>query len=150
MIVISNQAAVGKGLLDPAGLEEITAKMDKSLCQNGTTLTAAYFCLHRSDEDCACRKPKPGMLNQAAKDFRIDLSRSVFIGDSETDVLASRAAGCAPVLFGRGLGNRPEAGAWMAGLPVASLPENLFDEVTKALQQRRTASCDHAVRDFRT
>jgi D-glycero-D-manno-heptose 1,7-bisphosphate phosphatase len=100
MIVISNQAAVGKGLLDPAGLEEITNKMHQALAGDGTFLAAAYYCTHRSDEDCACRKPKPALLISAAAEFNIDLSRSIFIGDSETDVRAARAAGCASVLFG--------------------------------------------------
>jgi D-glycero-D-manno-heptose 1,7-bisphosphate phosphatase len=99
MIVISNQAAVGKGLLDPAGLQEITAQMHRALAADGAFLTAAYYCTHRPDEDCACRKPKPALLYKAAEDFNIDLSRSIFIGDSDTDVQAARAAGCEPVLF---------------------------------------------------
>jgi D-glycero-D-manno-heptose 1,7-bisphosphate phosphatase len=100
MIVISNQAGVGKGLLDPAGLQEITANMNQALLGDGTSLSAAYYCIHRADENCTCRKPKPGLLQAAADDFNIDLSRSIFIGDSETDVQAAQAAGCAPVLFG--------------------------------------------------
>lgn len=100
MIVISNQAAVGKGLLDIASLQEITTQMYQTLAADGTFLSAAYYCPHRADEDCACRKPKPGLLQTAAQDFNIELSRSIFIGDSETDVEAAHAAGCAPLLFG--------------------------------------------------
>jgi D-glycero-D-manno-heptose 1,7-bisphosphate phosphatase len=147
MIVISNQAAVGKGLLDPAGLEEITARMAQALLEDGTILTAAYYCVHRADEDCACRKPKPELLYRAANDFNLDLSRSVFIGDSETDVQAARAAGCAPILFGTGLGNQSESGEWMRDLPVALLAKDLFDVVAKSLRSGGTVSCDHAVRD---
>ena len=99
MIIISNQAAVGKGLLDTAGLEEITNKMYQDLVGDGTILAAAYYCTHRPDENCACRKPKPALLFAAATDFNIDLRRSVFIGDSETDMQAARFAGCASVLF---------------------------------------------------
>ncbi len=99
MIVISNQAAVGKGLLDIAGLQEITTQMYQTLAADGTLLSAAYYCPHRADENCACRKPQPGLLQTAAQDFNVDLSRSLFIGDSETDVQAARAAGCAPLLF---------------------------------------------------
>jgi len=108
LIVISNQAAVGKGLLDPADLEQITSDMYQALAADGTFLTAAYYCPHRSDENCPCRKPKPALLLGAADDFNIDLSRSVFIGDSDTDEQAARAAGCAPVLFGRDLGLQPK------------------------------------------
>ena len=100
MIVISNQAAVGKGLLDPAGLEAITARMNEALLADGTSLAAAYYCPHRIEDHCPCRKPKPALLFGAAADFNIDLSRSIFIGDSDTDVQAARAAGCASVLFG--------------------------------------------------
>jgi histidinol-phosphate phosphatase family protein len=99
MIIISNQAAVGKGLLDPVGLEEITNKMHQALSGDGTILAAAYYCMHRPDENCTCRKPKPALLFAAAADFNIDLGRSIFIGDSETDVRAAQAAGCASVLF---------------------------------------------------
>jgi D-glycero-D-manno-heptose 1,7-bisphosphate phosphatase len=147
MIVISNQAAVGKGLLDPAGLEEITARMAQALLEDGTILTAAYYCVHRADEDCACRKPKPELLYRAANDFNLDLSRSVFIGDSETDAQAARAAGCVPILFGTGLGNQSESGEWMRDLPVALLAKDLFDVVAKSLRSGGTVSRDHAVRD---
>jgi D-glycero-D-manno-heptose 1,7-bisphosphate phosphatase len=111
MIIISNQAAVGKGLLDPAGLEDITIRMNEALLADGTTLTAAYYCPHRIEDHCPCRKPKPALLLSAATDFNIDLSRSIFIGDSETDVQAARAAGCAPMLFGSdtSLQSRPSA-----------------------------------------
>jgi D-glycero-D-manno-heptose 1,7-bisphosphate phosphatase len=100
MIVISNQAAVGKGLLASAGLEEITARMNEALLADGTSIAAAYYCTHRPGENCPCRKPKPALLFSAAEDFNIDLSRSIFIGDSDTDVQAAQAAGCASVLFG--------------------------------------------------
>lgn len=100
MIVISNQAAVGKGLLELARLREITTQMFQTLAADGTVLSAAYYCPHTPEEDCVCRKPKPGLLCRAAEDFNIDLSRSIFIGDSDTDVQAAAAAGCASVLFG--------------------------------------------------
>lgn len=80
MIVISNQAAVGKGLLDSAGLEEVTARMQQALLEDGTFLNAAYFCTHRVDEKCICRKPKPELIYRAAEDFNIDLGRSIFMG----------------------------------------------------------------------
>jgi D-glycero-D-manno-heptose 1,7-bisphosphate phosphatase len=137
IIVISNQAAVGKGLLEPAGLEEITAKMEHALREDGTILTAAYYCVHRADENCLCRKPKPELLYRAADDFNVDLSRSVFIGDSETDVRAARAAGCAPILFGAGLRNHSESGEWMTGLPVALLAKDLFEVVGRQLYSLR-------------
>lgn len=131
LIVISNQAAVGKGLLEPARLQEITERMRQILVEDGASLTAAYYCPHRQDEDCACRKPRPGLLRQAAVDFGVDLERSVFVGDSESDVQAARAVGVSPILFGSSLRN---IGA-TERLSTASKAEELFDVVTRCLHQ---------------
>jgi D-glycero-D-manno-heptose 1,7-bisphosphate phosphatase len=131
MIVISNQAAVGKGLLDRASLEDITARMNETLLTDGTALAAAYYCPHRIEDNCPCRKPKPGLLLSAAADFDIDLPRSVFIGDSETDAEAARAADCGSVLFGSGL--KPQPGA-ESKLIVANSAANLYTVVSKSLE----------------
>jgi D-glycero-D-manno-heptose 1,7-bisphosphate phosphatase len=138
MIIISNQAAVGKGLLDPAGLEEITNKMHQVLAGDGTFLAAAYYCTHRPDENCPCRKPKPGLLHRAADDFDLDRSRSVFIGDSETDILAAKAAACRPVLFDIGPRSGSAAPRWTADLPVARAPQQIFPLAAKFLRDEIT------------
>jgi D-glycero-D-manno-heptose 1,7-bisphosphate phosphatase len=138
MIVISNQAAVGKGLLDTAGLEEITSKMYQELAHDGTFLTAAYYCPHRPDENCPCRKPKPALLQAAAADLNIDLTRSVFIGDSDTDVEAAHAAGCKPVLFGIGVRAVSDSSARNTEVPVATTGQNLLDVVSACLQGVQT------------
>lgn len=134
IIVISNQAAVGKGLLDTAGLIEITERMQRTLREDGTFLAAAYYCTHRRDEKCICRKPEPELLYRAAADFHIELSRSVFIGDSETDVQAARAANCRPILFGAGLRTSSDSSSWMADLPIASKTEEIFDATLRSLR----------------
>ena len=133
MIVISNQAAVDKGLLDPASLQEITAKMHQALIEDGVQLAAAYYCPHKADENCICRKPKLALLQTAADDFNIDLSRSIFIGDSDTDVQAARAAGCAPVLFGSYDGPQPTP---PANLLTTREVTELYALVAKCLQAR--------------
>jgi D-glycero-D-manno-heptose 1,7-bisphosphate phosphatase len=134
MIVISNQAAVGKGMLDTEGLQEITAQMHRTLLAEGTVLSAAYYCIHRPDENCICRKPKPALLSRAASDFDIDLSRSVFIGDSETDVQAARAAGCKPILFGTGLRVDSGLAEQFENIPTALTGIDLFSTAAKCLQ----------------
>jgi len=133
MIIISNQAAVGKGLLSVSGLEEITARMAETLREDGTVLTAAYFCTHRTDENCICRKPKPALLQAAATDFYIDLPRSIFIGDSETDVLAAKAVGVTPVLLGTGLQNGPGTPDWISGIAATVKTSELFDIAVNCL-----------------
>jgi D-glycero-D-manno-heptose 1,7-bisphosphate phosphatase len=140
MIVISNQAAVGKGLLDPAGLQEITAQMHQALLADGTFLAAVYYCPHRPDENCICRKPKPALLSAAADDFNIDMSRSIFIGDSDTDVQAAHAAGCNTVLFGSGLCERSDSPAWATNVPAARTAEELISVVSRCLQDRQQAA----------
>jgi D-glycero-D-manno-heptose 1,7-bisphosphate phosphatase len=133
MIVISNQAAVGKGLLDLVGLEEITARMQHALVEDGTILAAAYYCPHRADENCVCRKPKPELLYRAASDFNIELSSSIFIGDSESDVRAARAAGCRPILFRSGPCSGLGSPEWKASLPIAVNAEDIFGTATRCL-----------------
>lgn len=135
MIIISNQAAVGKGLLNPAGLEEITNKLHQVLAGDGTILAAAYYCTHRPEENCVCRKPKPALLFAAATDFNIDLRRSVFIGDSETDMQAARFAGCASVLFD------PEI------VPQPSSPKNLLTVRNVAELYAVTVQCLQGIED---
>jgi len=148
LIVISNQAAVGKGLLDPSGLEKITTQMYQTLLADGVFLFAAYYCIHRSSEDCLCRKPKPGLLLRAAQDFNIDLSRSIFIGDSDTDVQAAQAAGCIPVLFGSEVFASSPSSGWAIYVPVARTPEEIFDVAVQCLQNRQQAdSGAHLVHD---
>jgi D-glycero-D-manno-heptose 1,7-bisphosphate phosphatase len=131
MIIISNQAAVGKGLLDPAGLEKITARMNEALLADGTSLAAAYYCTHRIEDHCRCRKPKPALLLSAAADFNIDLTRSIFVGDSETDSQAARAAGCASVLFGEDISVQPTS---PSELPAARRAIDLYAVVAKYVQ----------------
>ena len=136
MIIVSNQAAVAKGLLDPAGLEEITTRMNEALLADGTSLAAAYYCTHRIEDHCPCRKPKPALLFSAAADFNIDLSRSIFVGDSETDAQAARAAGCASVLFGSDVSVQP---ASPSDLPAKSRAMDLYAMVVQHLQATKHA-----------
>lgn len=133
MIVISNQACVGKGLLSSAGLEDITARMNEALLADGTSLAAAYYCPHRPDENCPCRKPKPGLLQSAAEDFKVDLSRSVFVGDSDTDVEAAGAAGCSSVMFSLDTNLMPASQLQHA---VAREPADLYPVIAKCVHAR--------------
>ncbi len=136
MIIISNQAAVAKGLLNASVLQEITAQMHQALLAAGVSLAAAYYCTHRADENCACRKPKPALLHQAADDFNIDLSQSIFIGDSETDIQAGLAAGCQPIAFGACLCESRDSLSWRGSVPVARTAKELFDVAVKCLLDR--------------
>ena len=104
-IVITNQPVIARGDCTWEELQQIHDKMETELGKEGAFLDAIYICPHHKDKgfegerpeykfDCECRKPKPGLLLQAAKDFNIDLSQSIMIGDSENDRLAGERAGC--------------------------------------------------------
>ena len=107
-IVVSNQPVIARGEVTFEELDEIHNKMETLLGKKGAYLNRIYFCPHHPDSgfegevkelkiECNCRKPKPGMLYQAAKDFNIDLTESFMIGDSNNDVEAGKAAGCSTI-----------------------------------------------------
>ncbi|MDR0656585.1 MAG: HAD-IIIA family hydrolase [Treponema sp.] len=113
-IIITNQPVIARGECTIEELETIHKKMESDLGKEGAFLDALYFCPHHPDKgfpgerseykiDCECRKPKPGMLFEAAKKFNIDLSTSWMVGDNECDILAGKAAGCKAVLIGKGV-----------------------------------------------
>lgn len=109
-IVITNQPVIARGEMSLEELQDTHNKMETLLGQAGAYLNAIYFCPHHPDKgfsgerieykiECSCRKPKPGMLLQAAADFNIDLSKSWMVGDSEIDIGAGKAAGCKTALI---------------------------------------------------
>ncbi|WP_224982556.1 D-glycero-beta-D-manno-heptose 1,7-bisphosphate 7-phosphatase [Geomonas agri] len=111
LVVVTNQSGIGRGLYDEAALEAIHDRMHEELGDFGITIDACYFCPHHPEHgvgdyrvECSCRKPAPGMLQQAARDFDIDLSRSYMIGDKLADVEAGINAGCRALMVRTGYG----------------------------------------------
>jgi histidinol-phosphate phosphatase family protein len=100
VVVITNQSAVGRGLLSSLELRVIHQRMLAAIRDAGGHVTAVYSCLHAPADGCACRKPRPLLFQRASTDLDIALSDSIMVGDSATDVEAARAAGCRPVLIG--------------------------------------------------
>ena len=109
-IVATNQPVIARGEVTEEGLELIHQKLETLLGREGAYLDAIYYCPHHPDKGfegeveelkviCPCRKPSPGMLLRAAKDYNIDLSESWMVGDSENDVLAGKNAGCRTLLL---------------------------------------------------
>ena len=94
IIVVTNQAGIARGKMGEGDLADIHQRMKDDLSKEDTFIDAIYYCPHGWDEGCDCRKPKPGMLFQAQRDFHIDLSYVVFIGDDIIDKEAAEAAGC--------------------------------------------------------
>ncbi|MGB2984707.1 MAG: HAD family hydrolase [Phycisphaerae bacterium] len=110
VVIVSNQSGVARGFFDEAALSQVHSRLEAFLQAEGARLDGAYYCpyldgpeakvdAYRSDSEL--RKPKPGMLLQAARELNIDLSRSWMIGDSPCDVEAGSRAGCRTILIGR-------------------------------------------------
>ncbi len=99
IFVASNQAGVGKGTYSQKTLDAITTKMLEDIEQVGGKIEKVYYCTHRKEAGCACRKPKSGLLKQAAREFKFDLKKSYFIGDTIRDVLTAHAAGAKSILI---------------------------------------------------
>jgi D-glycero-D-manno-heptose 1,7-bisphosphate phosphatase len=104
IVVVTNQAAINRGTVSAGVVDEIHRRMIKEMEAEGGRVDRVYYCPHRPDEHCACRKPQPGLLEQAATDFGIDLAESYLVGDAWTDIQAGLAVGCTCflVLTGRG------------------------------------------------
>tara|TARA_Y100001949_G_scaffold152467_1_gene138866 strand:- start:102 stop:587 length:486 start_codon:yes stop_codon:yes gene_type:complete len=99
VIIITNQSAIGRKIISEKTLDEIHTELKNYLNQHDTHVDSIYYCPHTPEENCNCRKPKPGLLIKATNDFDIDLEKSYFIGDSESDLNAAKEARCKGILL---------------------------------------------------
>jgi D-glycero-D-manno-heptose 1,7-bisphosphate phosphatase len=108
LIVITNQACINKGIISSQTLDEVHRKMTHELKKAGGHIAAIYHCPHRDDDGCDCRKPKPGMLIQAASEHGVELTDAYLIGDSTRDIEAGQQVGCHTVLVLTGHGGKTD------------------------------------------
>jgi D-glycero-D-manno-heptose 1,7-bisphosphate phosphatase len=132
VIVITNQPVVARGWCTEAELDGIHRHLRDLLRPFGASLDAIYYCPHHENAnlpayrlECACRKPRPGLLKLAAEDFALDLSRCVMIGDRTVDLQAARAAGAKAWLVRTGFGGRDGK--------CAVSPDSVFDDLREAV-----------------
>ena len=114
IFVASNQAGVGKGTYSQNTLDAITSKMLKDIEQAGGKITKVYYCTHRKEAGCSCRKPKPGLLKKASREFKVNLEKAYFVGDTIRDVLTAHRAGCKSVLVLCGRDKLSNQNSWEA------------------------------------
>ncbi len=106
VIVVTNQSGVARGNFPEALVHQVHEKLKDELALAGARVDGIYFCPHRSEEACGCRKPRPGMLERAARDHALDLGRSYVVGDRGADIELAHACGARSILvltgYGRG------------------------------------------------
>jgi D-glycero-D-manno-heptose 1,7-bisphosphate phosphatase len=125
-IVVSNQACVGKGLLTSSELEVITRRFVEEVEKNGGRIHGVYYCTHREEDRCECRKPQPGLLLTAQREHKFSFADTFLIGDSERDLLAAFAVGCPALLIS------DEVQAKFEKLPHP--PQGIFSDLYAAAQ----------------
>jgi D-glycero-D-manno-heptose 1,7-bisphosphate phosphatase len=99
LAVVSNQRGVARGLVQPSVLCRVEELIQEELARYGYSIAAFRYCMHDLEEACDCRKPKPGMILQVARELDLDLAGSWVIGDSQTDIRSGKAAGCRTALI---------------------------------------------------
>lgn len=104
IVVATNQSGVGRNYYSLEILEKIHAKMNQALISLGGTALKVYFCPHAPEDNCECRKPKPGLFLQIKQDFPEKFSNAIAVGDSVRDITAAHTAGCQAVLVRTGNG----------------------------------------------
>lgn len=111
LILITNQSIVNRGMVPAKVLGDIHDHLRQTVAKAGGRIEDIFFCPHRPDEGCACRKPKTGLIEQAVQRYHLDPADAVMIGDNAKDILCGRNAGCRATMLvqtGNGLSARQE------------------------------------------
>lgn len=134
-VVVTNQSAIGRGIIDERFLNDVHAEMDRRMARGHATIDRYYFCPHYPESDieryrqaCRCRKPGPGMIEQACGDLGLDADRSVMVGDRWVDVAAGQAAGVRSVMVRTGHGGH-DADHPVEGVRADAILNNLMEAV---------------------
>lgn len=142
VIVVTNQAGVARGFFPESFVDEVHRVLDERLTEGGARVDRYYYCPHHPDgtveayrRACDCRKPRPGLLERAARDFALDMPGSFVVGDKRIDVQLAHAAGASGVLVRTGYAGRDTGGASDARPPDATVA-NLMEAASWMLLRR--------------
>jgi D-glycero-D-manno-heptose 1,7-bisphosphate phosphatase len=106
VVIVTNQAGVARGYFPEELVQQVHARMIAELAAQGARVDAVYYCPHADEDNCACRKPRPGMLERAAREHHLELRGSWMVGDRSVDMEMAHATGCRSILvlsgYGRG------------------------------------------------
>ena len=128
VVIVSNQAGVSKGYFTKERLDEITCMMLAEIKKNGGKVCEVNYCIHRTEDNCACRKPKPGMLDAAIKKYGVTARDTYIIGDSKVDVLAGKSAGLNTIFVQSGKTGMDEVKKWDVK------PDYIFKDLLEAVK----------------
>jgi D-glycero-D-manno-heptose 1,7-bisphosphate phosphatase len=135
-VVVTNQSAIARGLIDEAFLRHVHQSIDARLMSSGGGIDRYYFCPHflksriaRYQQACTCRKPAPGMIEQACREMDLDPRRSVMVGDRWTDVACGQAAGTRTILIRSGHGLSEAYAEPPEGVRADAILNNLMEAV---------------------
>jgi D-glycero-D-manno-heptose 1,7-bisphosphate phosphatase len=133
VVLATNQSGIARGLFDMVTLNAIHDKMHRALLTVGGRIDALFYCPHSADDNCACRKPKTGMIEDIGRRFSVDLAEVYGVGDSLRDLQAYHDAGCKPILVRSGKGEETLANGNLAD---KKLPANtlVFANLDEAVQ----------------
>jgi len=137
-IIVSNQAGVSKGYYSMRELQAITRKLKKTVLQHGGKIEAVYYCPHRDEDHCACRKPKTGLFRRAKKRFGMTWSQTFMIGDSMVDIMAAQRLRCKTILVLTGREQFSRRRNWKAKPDVVK--KSLLEAVEWVLRKEETFS----------
>jgi D-glycero-D-manno-heptose 1,7-bisphosphate phosphatase len=128
LVVVTNQSGLGRGYFDRATLDAIHERLRNVLARGGVTLDGIYVCPHTPEHGCSCRKPRPGLVRQAAADLGFDPAEAFVLGDKACDVDLGRAVGATTILVRTGYGDRMPA-------DVRNRADHVTDDLREAADQ---------------
>lgn len=133
--VATNQSGLGRGLFDLDDLEAMHAMLNAAVNDAGGDLAGIFYCPHTPDDGCACRKPKPGLLDALAAELDLPLAGAWVIGDSRRDLEAGLTRGCRPLLVRTGKGAATEADLAVHPLPGLRICNNLAEAADRLIAE---------------
>ncbi|MFZ2987025.1 D-glycero-beta-D-manno-heptose 1,7-bisphosphate 7-phosphatase [Ideonella sp.] len=142
VVLATNQSGIGRGLVDMASVNAVHKHMMQLLAAKGGRIDAVFFCPHAPEEECNCRKPLPGMMQDIARRYAVDLKNVPMVADTLRDLEAARAAGCPPHLVRSGratLVTEAELAQWVAAVPGTLVHDDLASFAQSLLQREAAA-----------
>lgn len=136
-VLATNQSGLGRGLFDMAALNAMHLKMHQMLAKVGGRIDAVFFCPHTPDQNCRCRKPLPGLMEQIGERYGVDLKTVPLVGDSLRDLQAGAAVGCKPHMVRTGKATRLDEAAVLREVPGTVFHDDLPAFAEYMIQQER-------------